>query len=131
MILLDTCALIFDALSPEKLSDKAVALIDSGRLAGELAISDISLWEVAMLVSRKRITSVKDVQRMLNDMLLANRLTVLPITASIAVTASDDRLFTLKDPADRIIAATAIHHNLPLITCDNNLRTVEGLTVIW
>jgi PIN domain nuclease of toxin-antitoxin system len=131
VILLDTCALVFDTISPAKLGSKAAAVLDSGRLTGGLAISDISLWEISQLVSRGRISPVRDVQGMLDDMMLANRLTVIPISPPIALAAADDRIFCHKDPADRIIAATALHHNIPLVTCDGNLTGITGLITIW
>ena len=49
-LVLDTCALIFDALQPEKLPTRAARAIKQAEDAGQLACSDISLWEIAMLV---------------------------------------------------------------------------------
>lgn len=131
MILLDTCVLIFDALAQEKLSRKVTAELDKGRIVGSLACSDISLWEIAMLTARGRIKPMGKVKNLLNDLILANRLTVLPINPEIAAVAADDQLFTHKDPADRIIAATAICHKAPLITCDQMLQGIPGLKTIW
>lgn len=54
MILLDTCALIFDALTPERLTDGARKALNCGEAAGTLACADISLWEIAMLASKGR-----------------------------------------------------------------------------
>ena len=51
MILLDTCALIFDALTPERLTPAAAAALDQGEREGNLACADISLWEIAMLIA--------------------------------------------------------------------------------
>ena len=45
MIILDTCALIFDALAPEKLSSKALRAVENGEKQDILACSDISLWK--------------------------------------------------------------------------------------
>ena len=52
MILLDTCVLVFDALAPERLSTEALRAIEEGEENGSLACCDISLWEIAMLVSQ-------------------------------------------------------------------------------
>jgi PIN domain nuclease of toxin-antitoxin system len=129
--ILDTCVLIFDALAPEKLSTLAAAELDKGRAAEDLACSDISLWEIAMLAHRGRITFSGEVKGLLHDIVLANRLTVLPVSPEIAVLSADDGLFTHKDPADRIIAATAICNKAPLITCDGLLQGIRGLKTIW
>ena len=59
MILLDTCTLIFDALTPERLSDAACGALDRGEAAGTLACADITLWEIAMLVSKGRLAPVR------------------------------------------------------------------------
>lgn len=64
-------------------------------------------------------------------MVTAYNLTVLPITPEIAVLSAGERLYSHKDPCDRIIAATALHDNILLITSNANLRTVAGLKTIW
>ena len=69
MIVLDTHVLIYDALTPARLSArarKAIALAFKDR---ELACSDISLWEIAMLIARKRLNPVMDARQFLDDMI--------------------------------------------------------------
>ena len=131
MILLDTCALIFDALTPEKLGKRAVEEITRGRLVGMLACSDISLWEIAMLISKGRLKPDVSAPEFLRLIITANRLRVLPILPEIALISAHDELFEHNDPADRIIAATALHHKLPLLTSDGNLKKVKNLKTIW
>jgi PIN domain nuclease of toxin-antitoxin system len=55
VILLDTCAIIWDALDPEKLSEAARQAINDADRSGKLLIADISLWEIVMLVKRSRL----------------------------------------------------------------------------
>ncbi len=55
LVILDTCALVFDSLTPDRLSSPAREAIEQADAAGELACSDISLWEIAMLVERGRL----------------------------------------------------------------------------
>jgi PIN domain nuclease of toxin-antitoxin system len=131
MLLLDTCALIYDALSPERLSPRAEKAIEKGHQEGELACSGISLWEISMLVAKGRLDPGTDVLGFLRLLLAARRLQVLPITPEIAVTSADATLFIHADPADRIIAATALIHKARLITCDGHLAKVKGISVIW
>jgi PIN domain nuclease of toxin-antitoxin system len=127
MIILDTCALIFDALFPEKLSRKATQIIkDSTRLY----CSDISLWEIAMLIAKKRLSPGTDTETFLQLILQAHPLEVLAITPEIAA-LSVNTCFKHHDPADRIIAATAIYHNFSLITCDKHLFDIPSLTILW
>ena len=84
MILLDTCVMIFDALAPEQLSKPATSELDKGRENGNLACSDISRWEIAMLMKKERIKSDMPPRDFLTDVIAANRLRVLPITPEIA-----------------------------------------------
>lgn len=131
MILLDTCVMVFDALSPEKLSRIALSELEKGRQSGRLACSDISLWEIAMLMSKGRVKVGMPTLDFLSDVVAVNRLLVLPITPGIACQASYNGDFTHGDPADRIIAATALHHKALLLTCDSKLREMKGLKTAW
>ena len=130
MIVLDTQALIYDALTPARLSArarKAIALAFTDR---ELACSDISLWEIATLIARKRLDPVIDARQFLDDIIAARHVRVLPITAEIAVLSRSD-MFSHGDPADRLIAATALLHRAPLITSDARLRKLKEVATIW
>jgi PIN domain nuclease of toxin-antitoxin system len=119
MLLLDTCALIFDALEPKRLTAEARALIEVESAAGSLAISDISLWEVAMLVEHGRLDTGTDTASFCRLAIRARDLSVLPITVEIA--ARSATLSLQGDPADRLIAATAIEHRARLVTTDKRL----------
>lgn len=131
MILMDTCALIFDALSPDRLSDKALQAIDEGEKNSELTCSDISLWEIAMLIAKDRLDPGTDVLSFLRLVLAARMIRLLTITPEIAKISADDTLFHHHDPADRIIAASAIHYRGKLVTCDARLHSIEGLNIVW
>lgn len=131
MLILDTCALIFDSLDPSRLSKKAVAAIahaDDNRL---LACCDISLWEIAMLIAKKRIDPGTDAQTFIRLVLAARNISVLPITPEIADASAQQDLCPHGDPADRIIAATTLLHKSKLVTSDQKLATVTGLQIIW
>jgi PIN domain nuclease of toxin-antitoxin system len=68
--------------------------------------------------------------RFLDDVIAARHVRVLPITAEIAVLSQSD-LFSDGDPADRLIAATALLHRAPLIASDARLRKLKEVTTIW
>ncbi len=130
MIILDTCALIFDALFPEKLSAAAKKAINSAEKKNQLFCSDISLWEIAILIQKNRLDPGTDTQTFMRLMLEAKQIQVLSITleiAALSVSMSTDHF----DPADRIIAATAIKHKAKLITCDKKLHRMPALSIIW
>ena len=130
MIVLDTHALIYDALIPARLSARARKAIDLAFTERSLACSDISLWQIAMLIARKRLDPAMDARQFLDDMIAARHVRVVPITAEIAVLSQSD-LFSHGDPADRLIAATALLHRAPLITSDVKLRKLKEIATIW
>jgi PIN domain nuclease of toxin-antitoxin system len=82
-----------------------------------LAISDIVLWELAMLVRRDRLKM--DLESPEFQAWLRH-LTIFPITLEIA--RQSTRLDFSSDPADQIIAATSIVGNIPLLTRDRRIR---------
>jgi len=54
----------------------------------------------------------------------------LAVTPGIAVLSSDDARFAHHDPADRMIAATAIHYDAPLVTCDEIMVNIRHLRTV-
>jgi len=130
LIILDTHALIYDALTPARLSARARKAIALAAAERSLACSDISLWEIAMLIARKRLDPAMDARQFLDDMIAARDVQVLPITTQIAVLSQSD-IFSHGDPADRLIAATARFYRASLVTSDAKLRKLREITTIW
>lgn len=128
----DTHILLFWAHEPERLSSPARHALELGLRKGELAIADITLWELALLYERGRLVLPADVSasHYVKQLLAALRLQVLAITPEIALLSRSDR-FLHGDPADRLIGATALQLGAPLITADAKLRAVPGLDVVW
>ncbi len=83
-----------------------------------------------MLASKRRIILSVATEQFLEDLLQGLRLVVLPISPAIAVRAQAS-MFEHKDPADRLIAATAMELNAPLITQDRKLALLPDLRVLW
>jgi PIN domain nuclease of toxin-antitoxin system len=130
VILLDTCVLIFDALTPERLSAPAKDALGRGEEQGSLACADISLWEIAMFVSKGRLDPGTDSATFCRLALDARGAQVLPITPEIAMESTRIDL-PQGDPADRLIAATAIVQGAVLITVDERLRDCSALNTVW
>jgi PIN domain nuclease of toxin-antitoxin system len=128
MILLDTHAAIWLALSPERLSRPAHGAIEDNVTAG-LALSAQSLYEIAWLVVRRRILPNEPLDTFIHS--LHSRFTVYPLTPAIAVAAAQLPSTFPSDPFDRIIAATAIVERIPLLTADRNIRRSRALRTIW
>jgi PIN domain nuclease of toxin-antitoxin system len=128
----DTHILLFWAHEPARLTATARQALEQGLTHGQLAIADITLWELALLHERGRLVLPADVAAdfYLKQLLAALRLKVLSITPDIAL-LSRSPLFLHGDPADRLIGATALQLGAPLITADAKLRALPDLQSIW
>jgi PIN domain nuclease of toxin-antitoxin system len=131
MILLDTCAILWDALEPKRLSKKARKAIELGDTQGKLVIADISLWEIATLIYKKRVEVPTATGHFLSLLLQARNIRVLPITAEIAELAYRFGSELNNDPADRLIVATAAAHQAQLLTADRNLQKCGLVETLW
>ena len=129
MILLDTCAIIWDALDTGKLSFEAKNAIDLNER--ELIICDISIWELSMLIKRKRLVVDDTASGFINLLLQSRNYLVQEITPEIAELSVNFGSEINSDPADRLIAATSILRNAPIVTADQNLRTATMVETIW
>ena len=116
MILLDTHILIWLLIAPENLSAKAKKAIVAARKFGPLALSTISLWEIAWLAVNKRVDIDVSVDLFVKK--CASYVQVLPITSEIAVRSVQFPKSYPNDPQDRIIGATAIVEGIRLLTHD-------------
>ena len=129
MIVLDTCVIIWDALDASKLTAKAEKAIEQN--AGELVICDISIWEIAMLIKRKRLVIDLDTSGFINLLLQSRNFRIQEITPEIAELSVNFTLELNNDPADRLIAATSILLSAPIVTADQNLREATVIETIW
>jgi PIN domain nuclease of toxin-antitoxin system len=129
MILLDTCVLIWDAIEPNKLTSKAKKAIKYSE--NELIICDISIWEISMLIKRNRLIVDDSSSGFIKLILQSHNFQIQQITPEIAEVSVNFGTEINKDPADRLIAATSILKNIPLITADQNLRDATILETIW
>jgi PIN domain nuclease of toxin-antitoxin system len=131
-IICDTNALIYWADRPERLSPRAREALQRGAKERSLACSDISLWEIAMLFAKGRLKQTAPVSpaEYMREIIDGLRLALLPIAPEIAELSQAD-IFSHGDPADRLIAATALHYRAPLITSDRTLRSRNELETIW
>jgi PIN domain nuclease of toxin-antitoxin system len=123
--LLDSHAALWLLEGSPKLGARARAALDE---AETVAISDISLLEIAMLEARGTITLKPDAATGLKG--LTDRLTVLPINSRIAADAVS-LVLPHRDPFDRVITATARMHELVLVTKDRQITDAKVVPVIW
>ena len=129
MILLDTCTLIWDGIEPNKLTSKAKKTIEYSE--NELMICDISIWEISMLIKKNRLVIDDSPSGFINLLLQSRNFNIQQITPEIAELSVNFGSEINADPADRLIAATSILKNIPIITADKNLRDATILETIW
>ncbi len=106
MIVLDTCAIIWDALETSELSPLATKAIKDAK--NELIICDISFWEISMLIKRKRLEVEDTASSFIKILLQSRSFHIQEITPEIAELSVNLESEINNDPADRLIAATSI-----------------------
>jgi PIN domain nuclease of toxin-antitoxin system len=130
VILVDTHVVVWLALDASRLSRKAVAALDEARGDGEgLAISAISLYELAALVARGRVDFKISLEALLQE--VEGKFVIKPLTGPIAAQATALPTSYPKDPMDRIIGATALVEGLRLVTADEKIRASRAVPTIW
>lgn len=119
VIVLDTHAVLWATLQKRKLGRKTKTLLDRWWAAGKVAVSAMTFWEVALLLSRRRLALPAPLLEW-RSRLLAAGLMELPVDGAIGFRALE--LTGLPDdPADRLIVATALNHSAALVTADERL----------
>jgi PIN domain nuclease of toxin-antitoxin system len=130
VIVVDTHVLLWLSFAPEKISKKATEAIKRARENAEgVAISSITLFEVAMAVSKGPIQLDASLDSFLQE--VESTFVVLPIDSRVCVKAMALPASYPKDPADRIIGATALAEGLSLLTADRAIRNSHVVETIW
>ena len=129
MILLDTHALIWLAGEPEKLSKKAADAIQRASQGAGIAISAITLWELAWLATHDRLEITGTVEAFVEK--ISSRTAIRPITVKVAVLANQLPLDYSGDPCDRLIGATALAEGIALVTKDERIHACKQIKTIW
>jgi PIN domain nuclease of toxin-antitoxin system len=131
VIVLDTHALIWWADAGAKLSKKARQATTAESRRRELVASAISVFEIVTLERRGRLAFKLPASEWIAQLRKLPELTIHPITDEIAERAGGLGEVFPGDPADRLIAATALVLGVPLLTQDTKLRDVPSLSTVW
>jgi PIN domain nuclease of toxin-antitoxin system len=120
-LLLDTCATIW-ITKEEPISDQAIVAIARARENSEsIYVSPISAWELGLLVARGRINLSMSAERWFLRLLQAPGLRLADMPPEILIASSFLPGAPPRDPADRILAATAREYGYTLVTRDRPL----------
>lgn len=128
-LLLDTHVWLWRLLAPERLShdaERAVARRDSS-----LHLSPISTWETLVLARKGRLSLDPTPSAWVLDALRRSALTAVPLSHGIALRSEALEGLESADPADRFLVATALEHELVLVTADDAMRAFELVETLW
>ena len=131
MIVADTHIIIWDALVPQKLSKNAKTAISRANNDDGILFCEISFWEIAMLINRGRIRIDVSYKDFIQLILKSKQYILQGITPEIAELTTQIFQNTEQDPADRLIAATAIVKRAELVTVDKTMRHSKEVRTIW
>ncbi len=127
MILLDTHVLHWYELGVPGLGTQTIAALDAAWQRGEIVVSAVSFWELALHVMLRRIELDRPIAVWRRELLAAG-LRELPLDGAIAIASVNLRNLH-KDPADRFIAATALAWDATLVTADRKLLAWQAPVV--
>lgn len=128
MIVSDTHTLVWWVADDPRLSARARDAMDTDEL---VIVPAIVLWEIAMLAVRGQVTLGSGTTEYLERAVRLPRLRLEPLSPRIAVRANSFGDAFHRDPADRLIVATAIELGVPLVTKDERMHAFGGVQAVW
>jgi len=128
VIVLDTATWIWRASDPKRLTTSARRAIDEAERA---LVAAISVWEVAMLVAKRRIQLDRPVEQWVDIALALPGIQLAQLDPAIAVRSTKLPGEFHPDPADRIIVATALENAVPIVTPDERIRSYPHVQSTW
>jgi PIN domain nuclease of toxin-antitoxin system len=125
-LLLDTCAAIW-IVSGDRISDPAAAALNQAHADGTpVYLSPITAWEVGLLTSRGRISLLMPPDLWFARLMQTPGVRLAEMPPELLIAASFLPGIAPRDPADRIIAATARQYGQTLVTRDRPLLDYAG-----
>lgn len=118
VILLDTHVLIWAFENDPHLGRKAAKSIEAATKASEAGFAAITVWEIALLTEKGRLALSRDVEHWIGAALDFDGLRLMELLPAIAIGSNRLPGSFHADPADRMIVATARHHDMTLLTAD-------------
>ena len=129
--LMDTHVWVWWNISPDKLSPKAMSLIENNNKYDEILLSVISIWEFCKLLEKERIIISCDTEEWLKEALIMPKLRIVELTSIISLRSTTLPAPFHEDPADQIIAASAREENVIIITKDKLISDYMHVKTIW
>jgi len=130
MVVMDTHIWWWAISEPAQLSRRARSLL-AKTPPEQRVIASISIWEFAMMVTRGRIQLTISPDEWLDYAISKTGITILNLDSRTALESCNLPGKFHKDPADRIIVATARIHQAKLITRDQKIIDYPHVTTVW
>jgi PIN domain nuclease of toxin-antitoxin system len=132
MIVIDTHVLVWWVSGMKSLSTTAEKVVKDTLLSGsEVIVSSISAWEISMLIEKGRLVLSMDVASWLDEVSQIDGVRFVPVDNEIGIKSTVLPGEFHKDPADRMIVATARKLAAPLVTADEKIIDYEHVKTIW
>jgi len=123
----DTHSLVWFFTADDKLSGTALQAFQSSEKEGTIIVPAVVLAEIMFIAKKGRITL--SFEETLGQIEGSEGFEISPLSTDILRTA--DKIEADLEMHDRLIAATALFHNAPLITKDETLRKSDAVSTIW
>jgi PIN domain nuclease of toxin-antitoxin system len=131
VIVLDTYAWVWWVSEPERLTARGRTTIEAAASRGDVHVSSISAWEVAMLVAKGRLELTMPVVEWVALSEALPYLRFVPVDNALALSSVSLEGFSHPDPADRLILATARWLDAAVVTKDRRMRAYRKVKTVW
>jgi PIN domain nuclease of toxin-antitoxin system len=128
-IVLDTCALIWWSLDPDKLSPRAQEACDLMEQEKNGLVPSTAVWEIAIKIKNKKLDLGVDIDDYIAALKKSDVIQIIPIDENIW-RESVNLQWEHRDPADRVVVAIAKKNQSPIITADQKIANFYS-SVIW
>ena len=131
MIVIDTHTLLWWVSGDKQLSKVATKAIKEALAKSEIIISSMTIWEISMLIEKNRLSLSMDIESWTKEVAAIEGVRFLPVDNEIGIKSTKLPGEFHKDPADRIIVATARKLAVPLVTIDEKIIRYPHVQTIW
>lgn len=128
-IILDTCALLWWSLDPDKLSDSALVAIEQMEKAKNGITPSMAIWEIAIKVKNKKLDLGVPLDTYVTKLKQSDVIQIIPVDEDILI-KSVNLQWSHRDPLDRMMVAIALYNGFSIITKDSAIREFYDKT-IW
>jgi PIN domain nuclease of toxin-antitoxin system len=128
-IVLDTCALIWWSLDPDKLSQRAKEACQQMEQEKNCLVPSTAIWEIAIKIKNHKLDLGVSIDEYIATLKKSDVVRIIPIDEEIWL-ESVKLEWEHRDPADRVVVAVAKRNQAAIITADQKIASFYSL-VIW